>query len=323
MRASSVSLVASLALAATTSFAGCTLASSPSSPSLAYEGCSGAGCSTALSDHAVANGGTATIVAGSSAQVFKVTSSDESIFTAGAGSGGLFSNGFVYVTGHSPGNATLTVYDSATHVYASATVTVANVSRIALDAGVSTSGVKVIPGHFALHATTIGSRGEVLAGDGAIHFGPAGVLHGDTSASSCEGDCVGFSVTGPGAGSVEINAIGATMTLPVESIDPATIDALSFTTGSISAVVGGVGGALYSLSTKGEHVWGDAISCTSDNPSIAKVEDGGLEAISTFASGVSASLTIVGVAVGNTTLRCTVGSATASIAMAISPASSH
>jgi hypothetical protein len=296
--------------------AGCTVTNT--SP-LHYEGCTGFGCSTSLDDHAIAAGATASIVSETGSTKISAASSDPSVLTIGSLDPAIFGGTSISAQGVAPGTSTLTVYDPSHHQVASAPVTVAATADIALDPGVEGTGVKVVAGHFALHATTMGSRGEVLAGNGAIHFSTTGVLHGDTSASLCEGDCVGFSVTGVGNGVVSMVAIGAARTLPFTAIDPATLNALAFAQASATTKANETVSVAYALHAGADLVYGNLTGCVSDSPQVADVAAGGTDGVSEFAQGVSGNVVIAGKKAGSATIRCAVGGATSSLTIVVTP----
>lgn len=264
----------------------------------------------ALSSRGIASGATATLRVRTQTPVRRAASGDSAILSVGAVTDAGAGSYDVTVGGGTPGVATFTVYDASDHPIDHVTVTVAATASVAVDDGVR-AGVSVLIGQpFALHATSLGGRGETLAGTGAIRFEYAGAVRHDTSFSLCLGDCAQFRADAPGEGTVVLAAVGATRTVAVQALAPSAIDAVTFAAPKLELAVGSTAELEYTLSSAGGMVHGRGLECVGAAPSVATFTDDGPLALGMASTG---RLSIAGVSSGTTSIACSANGHTASV----------
>jgi len=221
----------------------------------------------------------------------------------------------VSVTAGQPGSATLTVYDASNTVLGTSDVEVAATTTIALDTGVS-NDVTVLTGEtYGEHATTLDSKGDDLVGDGAIHFAYQGALT-SSGAGDClfGGDCGSFAFVSAGDGEVVMTAAWspATTVLMVHAVE--ALDSFTFAQPSVEATANGpVVDVGISMLSAGSPV-STVPRCTAgDTSTVIVLPSLGLSELSTAGE----SLEVAGEAAGSTTVTCTAGGQTATLAVTV------
>lgn len=273
-----------------------------------YGSCLFSECS--LGSRGIAAGASTSLEAIAKTPVRRASSSDPSIFATGAISTGGTDTYSIPVTAGKPGTATLTIFDAADKEIDHVSVLVSATKTIAADDGFQ-NGPTILAGQsFPIHATTLGDRGETLAGTGAIQFAYNGALQRDTSFNLCFGDCSEFRAAAPGDGQIVMTAVSATTTATVHAVAVTAIDKVSFASASVDVAVGAEAGVDYTLSAAGRVVYGRALQCDAATPGIVATTDGGGVVLGTATTG---KLTVRGSAVGTTTITCTANGKSATL----------
>lgn len=295
-----VALLAALASLATLSACGpSTTSGANGNAQFSYGSCLFSECS--LGSRGIAAGASTSLEAIAKTPVRRASSSDPSILATGAISTGGTDTYSIPVTAGKPGTVTLTIFDAADKEIDHVSVLVSATKTIAADDGFQ-SGPTILTGQsFPIHATTLGDRGETLAGTGAIQFAYAGALQRDTSFNLCFGDCSQFRASAPGDGQIVLTAVSATTTATVHAVAVTAIDKVAFASAAVDVAVGADASVDYTLSAAGKVVYGRALQCDSATPGIATSTDTGGVVIGTATTG---KLSIRGSAAGTTTITC-------------------
>jgi hypothetical protein len=261
----------------------------------------------------VAAGASTSVEMGTTATIDHAKSSDPTVLV-------VTGQGFdtVNVTAGQVGSATITAYDASNNVLATNVVQVAPTTAIALDPGVS-NGITVLVGEpYAVHATTMGANGVTLVGDGAIHFAYQGGLVASSNSGGCffGGDCGGFQFDSPGGGQVVMTATSATTTLTLRAVS--AVDTFTISQSSVDVPVADanqdageqITTLTFTILAAGAPVTAQVL-CTAADPNKVLV-------LPSFGSELGApgeTLGVAGLAVGSTTVTCTVGGQSATLAV--------
>jgi hypothetical protein len=221
----------------------------------------------------------------------------------------------VSVTAGQPGSATLTVYDASNTLLGTTDVEVVATTTIALDTGVP-NDVTVLAGEtYGLHATTLDARGDDLVGDGAIHFAYQGALT-SSGAGDClfGGDCGSFFFGNAGEGEVVMTAAWSSATTVVTIHAVEALDSFTFAQPSVEVAANGpVVTVAMSMLAAGSPV-STVPRCTAgDTSTVIVLPSLGLSELSTTGEGLG----IAGEAAGATTVTCTAGGQTATLAVTV------
>jgi hypothetical protein len=264
-----------------------------------YGSCLFSECS--LGSRGIAAGASTSLEAIAKTPVRRASSSDPSILAVGSISTGSTDTYVVSVTAGKPGTVTFTVYDAADREIDHVSVVVSPTKTIQADDGFQ-SGPTILTGQsFPIHATTLGDRGETLAGTGAIQFAYNGALERDGSFNLCFGDCSEFRASAPGDGQIVLTAVSATTTATVHAVAVTAIDKVSFGSAAVDVAVGADASVDYTLSAAGKVVYGRALQCDSTTPGVATTTDLGGVVLGTATTG---KLSVRGSAAGTTTVTC-------------------
>jgi hypothetical protein len=275
-----------------------------------YGSCLFSDCS--LGSRGIAAGASTSLEAITKNPVRRASSSDPSILTIGTVSAGGTDTYSIAVGAGKPGTATLTIFDAADKEIDHVSVVVSATKTIAADDGYQ-NGPTILAGEtYPIHATTLGDRGETLAGTGAIQFGYNGALQRDTGFNLCFGDCSAFRAAAPGDGQIVLTAVSATTTATVHAVAVTAIDKVSFAGAALDVAVGAEASVDYTLSAAGKVVYGRALQCDATTPGIATTTDGGGVVLGTATTG---KLTVRGSAVGTTTITCTANGKSATLSV--------